>query len=161
MALCVLLRQHQKEYGWPEDIVAYTIDHGVRTGSTVEAKTVGKMVRNHFGTSNCETKSCSDYSGFKHRILTLDKSLRKELEKEIPGNLEAVLRTERFQMLTDAAKEDKVDQILQGHHSDDQYETLLQRLAWGSTLAGLGGIAPSNGRFRRPLLGFSKVFTEW
>jgi tRNA(Ile)-lysidine synthase len=60
-------------------------------------------------------------------------------------------------MLTDAAKEDKVDQILQGHHSDDQYETLIQRLAWGSTLAGLGGIAPSNGRFRRPLLGFSKV----
>jgi tRNA(Ile)-lysidine synthase len=85
--------------------------------------------------------------------------VRKELEKEIPGNLEAVLRTERFQILTDAAKEDQVDQILQGHHSDDQYETLIQRLAWGSTLAGLGGIPPSNGRFRRPLLGFSKVST--
>jgi tRNA(Ile)-lysidine synthase TilS/MesJ len=50
MALCVLLRQHQKEYGWPEDVVAYTIDHGVRTGSTGEAKTVAKMVKNHFGT---------------------------------------------------------------------------------------------------------------
>ena len=49
MALCFLLRQHQKEYGWPEDVVAYTIDHGVRPGSTGEAKAVGKMVRNHFG----------------------------------------------------------------------------------------------------------------
>jgi len=61
MALCTLLRQHQKEYGWPEEVVAYTIDHGVRVGSTAEAKTVGKMVRNYFGTF--QLASCSDDLG--------------------------------------------------------------------------------------------------
>jgi len=75
----------------------------------------------------------------------------------VPGNLEAVLRTERFNLIFNAAKEDKVHRILQGHHQDDQYETVLQRLAWGSTLAGLGGIPALNGVFCRPLLLFSKV----
>lgn len=97
------------------------------------------------------------YLGFKARILTIDQDLRKEFEKEVPGNLEAVLRTERFNLLFGAAKEDKILHVLQGHHRDDQYETVVQRLAWGSTLAGLGGIPARNGIFCRPLLAFPKV----
>ena len=83
--------------------------------------------------------------------------MQSELSKQTPGDLETVLRTERFDLLSNAAKEDSLGTILTGHHQDDQYETVLQRLAWGSTLAGLGGIPPKNSFIRRPLLEYPKV----
>jgi tRNA(Ile)-lysidine synthase TilS/MesJ len=57
MGLCVLLRKHQEEYGWPQEVVAYTIDHGVRAGSNGEAKTVGKIVKNQLSAFLYEAKS--------------------------------------------------------------------------------------------------------
>jgi tRNA(Ile)-lysidine synthase len=98
--------------------------------------------------------------GFNHRIMQLSSAMRKELSKDLPGNLESVLRTERFELLQNAAKEDMLATVLTAHHQDDQYETVLQRLAWGSTLSGLGGIPPRNGIFRRPLLDYPKVFSS-
>lgn len=72
-------------------------------------------------------------------------------------NLETVLRTARLELLSKAAKDDSVETILTAHHQDDQYETVIQRLASGSTFAGLGGIPIKNGIFRRPLLDYPKV----
>lgn len=153
MALCVLLAKHRENEGWPRSVFAYTIDHGVRLESSKEAKTVGELVTS-MGISQNKT---SLTRGFSHRIVKLSPAMQSELSKQTPGDLETVLRTERFALLLNAAKEDSVGTILTGHHQDDQYETVLQRLAWGSTLAGLGGIPPKNGFFRRPLLEYPKV----
>ena len=54
-------------------------------------------------------------------------------------------------------QEDALQYVLTGHHQDDQYETILQRIAWGSGPAGLGGIPPVNDCFIRPLLAYPKV----
>jgi tRNA(Ile)-lysidine synthase len=86
--------------------------------------------------------------------------MQKKLERlqgTIPPNAETILRAERLDLLVNAAKENDLGAILTGHHEDDQYETVIQRLAWGSSLAGLGGIPPVNGLFRRPLLEYPKV----
>jgi tRNA(Ile)-lysidine synthase len=83
--------------------------------------------------------------------------MQKSLSKGKPENLETVLRTERIELLSKAAEQDSVEAVLTAHHQDDQYETVIQRLASGSTFAGLGGIPVKNGIFRRPLLDYPKV----
>jgi tRNA(Ile)-lysidine synthase len=153
MALCTLLMKHRQNEGWPQSVFAYTIDHGVRPESSEEAKTVGELVT-PLGIPDFKILLTE---GFNHRIVKLSSNMQAELSKELPGNLETVLRTERFDLLSDAAKDDSLGTLLTAHHQDDQYETVLQRLAWGSTLSGLGGIPPRNGRFRRPLLDYAKV----
>jgi tRNA(Ile)-lysidine synthase len=44
MAMCTLLKYHREAEGWPENIFAYTIDHGVRPESAEEAAGVAKLV---------------------------------------------------------------------------------------------------------------------
>ena len=44
MALCTLLKYHQDAAGWPKELFAYTIDHGVRPESHEEAETVSQYV---------------------------------------------------------------------------------------------------------------------
>jgi len=75
----------------------------------------------------------------------------------MPGNIETLLRKERLSLLSDLAKEDNIEVIITGHQQDDQYETVLQRLAFGSSLAGMSGIPVHNGLFLRPQLGYSNV----
>ena len=84
-------------------------------------------------------------------------SVRKLLKKTIPSDVETIFRAERLELLLHAFNRDSLGMILTGHHQDDQYETVLMRLASGSTFAGLGGIPPENGPFRRPLLDYPKV----
>lgn len=154
MALCTLLVKHRQIEGWPKSVFAYTIDHGVRPESSEEAKTVGELVTS----MGIAREKLLLTQGFNHRIVKLSSEMQAEFSKQLPGNLETVLRNERFDLLSNAAKDDLLGTVLTGHHQDDQYETVLQRLAWGSTLAGLGGIPPRNGIFRRPLLEYPKVF---
>ena len=73
-----------------------------------------------------------------------------------PGaNLEARARRARYRAMEDIMSDDDVG--LTGHTMDDQAETVLMRLAAGSGTSGLGGIPPSRGQWRRPLLPFSKA----
>jgi tRNA(Ile)-lysidine synthase len=73
------------------------------------------------------------------------------------GKLETLLRHARMKVLLEQAATDNVDTILTGHHQDDQYETVLLRLARGSTIVGLGGIPSFRDSFFRPQLAYSKV----
>jgi len=40
MALCLLLKLHREQEGWPKQLLALTVDHGVRPESREEASKV-------------------------------------------------------------------------------------------------------------------------
>ena len=75
---------------------------------------------------------------------------------------EAAARTARYQVFTD--KLAAGDGLLQGHHLNDQAETVLFRLFRGLGLAGLAGMPASrelaNGALFRPLLGIPRSHLE-
>ena len=83
--------------------------------------------------------------------------MQQELQRSMPTNLETVLRLERLRLWRDVVRKDALKYILTAHHEDDQYETLIQRIAWGSGMAGFAGIPPVNEYFVRPLLAYPKV----
>jgi tRNA(Ile)-lysidine synthase len=68
------------------------------------------------------------------------------------GGLESDARDARHAALDALVVERGASAILYGHHADDQAETLLLRLARGSGVDGLGGMAHVSGRRLRPLL---------
>lgn len=82
--------------------------------------------------------------------------------------LEAAARCARYEAIAERAQALGAQAVLTAHHADDQLETLLMRLARGTGLDGLGGIAddqpwPQGGehcRLWRPLLGLSRATLE-
>lgn len=65
---------------------------------------------------------------------------------------EEAARRARLDFLQKVQKETGAAVIAQGHHGDDQAETLIIRLLNGAGAGGLGGIKPVRGPFIRPLL---------
>jgi tRNA(Ile)-lysidine synthase len=72
----------------------------------------------------------------------------------------AGLRRLRRAFLTREAGAVGADLIATAHTANDQAETLFMRLARGTGLAGLSGIAPRRGRWIRPLLLASRTAIE-
>lgn len=68
------------------------------------------------------------------------------------NNLEARLRTIRYEFFEKLRKKDGCTSIAVAHTQDDQAETLLLRLIRGSGLLGLGAMRPKEGAVIRPLL---------
>jgi tRNA(Ile)-lysidine synthase len=58
------------------------------------------------------------------------------------GGLEDAGRKERYRALAARARRGRFDAVATGHQLDDQAETLLLHLLRGTSLEGLGGIAP-------------------
>jgi tRNA(Ile)-lysidine synthase len=100
-------------------LVAVTIDHGLRAESAREALAVKRLAK----TLNVE-----------HR------TLRWTGRKPKTGMQEAA-RNARYRLLADAAHRADAGHILTAHTLDDQAETVLFRLARGSGLSGLRGMA--------------------
>jgi len=84
------------------------------------------------------------------------------------NGLEAAARGARYEAIAERARALGARAVLTAHHADDQLETLLMRLARGTGLDGLGGIAddqswPQGGeqcRLWRPLLSLSRATLE-
>jgi tRNA(Ile)-lysidine synthase len=87
------------------------------------------------------------------------RGLRWAGDKPATGMQEAA-RTARYRLIGDAMRADGVDLLATAHHLDDQAETVLMRLAHGSGLAGLRGMAPmaevDGVTVARPLLGIPR-----
>lgn len=67
-------------------------------------------------------------------------------------SIEAAARRRRYLELERVRREQQARWLATAHHRDDQAETVLLRLLFGSGLAGLAGIRPRQGALVRPLL---------
>ena len=131
-SMALLLLAHEQH----ENIVALTVDHGLRKESAEEAKQVATW---------CQAR------GIEHHIL--------KIPEKIQGR-QADAREARYALLTGWCKAHGVKYLLTAHHRGDQAETLFFRLARGSNLRGLACIAPVSEmqgvQLIRPLLSASK-----
>jgi tRNA(Ile)-lysidine synthase len=100
-------------------LIAVTIDHGLRAEAASEAAAVKRLARR---------------LGVPHR------TLRWRGAKPKTGLQEAA-RLARYRLLAAAANHAGYDYVLTAHTLDDQAETVLFRLARGSGLMGLAGMA--------------------
>ncbi len=121
---------------------ALTVDHGLRQESAAEADRVAGW---------CETHSVP------HKTL-------KWHGRKPSQNIQALARDARYRLLGAWLSKHGVGTLLTGHTLDDQAETFLLRLARGSGLDGLSGMAGTapfplpgmrNLQIARPLLTFS------
>jgi tRNA(Ile)-lysidine synthase len=113
------INELKKERKRAPKLVAVTIDHGLRADAAREAAAVKRLARR---------------LGVPHR------TLRWRGAKPKTGLQEAA-RLARYRLLAEAAHRAGYDHVLTAHTLDDQAETVLFRLARGSGLMGLAGMA--------------------
>lgn len=114
------------------------IDHGIRKNSAAEAKSVQKNL--------LKINSIS-------KILKVKKKIRKGIQKNA--------RDERYKLMNDFCKKNKILFLLTAHHLDDQIENFYIRLSRGSGLYGLSSMKihetnKNNINIIRPFLHLSK-----
>lgn len=123
-------------------VVALTVDHGLRPEAAEEARQVGRWLAP---------------LGIDHVILRHDGPRPK-------GDLQAAARALRYRLLLGWCRDNACLHLLLAHHRDDQAETLLLRLARGSGVSGLAGMAAvsyrAEARLLRPLLDVPRAALE-
>ncbi|HWW48815.1 MAG TPA: tRNA lysidine(34) synthetase TilS [Xanthobacteraceae bacterium] len=138
LALMWLAARWRRSLKSGPELIAVTVDHGLRAESAREARDVkrlaGELGITHF-------------------------TRRWRGEKPETG-LSAAARDARYQLLTAAARAARATCVVTAHTRDDQAETVLMRLARGSGIHGLGGMREWSPRddviVARPLLGIDK-----
>jgi tRNA(Ile)-lysidine synthase len=117
-ALLVLAARWRARRGEGPELIAASVDHGLRAASKKEARAVASLAAK---------------LGIPHRILEWQ-------GKKPKSGLQEAARDARFALLAALAKEAGADVLMTAHTRDDQAETLLHRIGRGSGLNGLGGI---------------------
>jgi tRNA(Ile)-lysidine synthase len=114
-------------------LVAAHLDHALDSGSAARARRAGEIAA-EIGVP------------FVTRRIDVPAARR-------PGeSLEAAARRERYAFLERIRADAGARWIATAHHRDDQAETVLLRLLFGSGLEGLAGVRPVHGAVIRPLL---------
>lgn len=138
MALMGALSVWRESGGNSKRIYVATVDHGLRPDSAEEAAMVARQAQR---------------MGFPFKLLCW------RGEKPRTG-LQEVARNARYRLLLDFCHEIGASALLTAHTADDQAETILMRMARGSGLAGLRGMAHvslrDGIRHRRPFLAVEK-----
>lgn len=133
MALLHYLNKLSRELDF--EVVAITIDHGIRENGASDAL---------FVMDYCRQNRIRAYK-FKIDAVSLSK------EKSI--SLESAAREGRFGVFETMLQKNIVDKIALAHHLSDQAETVLMHLLRGSGITGLKGMAlVRDGVYIRPML---------
>ena len=134
LALLVLAARWRKSLKSGPDMIAVTVDHGLRPESAKEANAVKRQARE---------------LGVVHRTLRWTGAKPKT-------GLQEAAREARYRLLSGEAARSGARMVLTAHTLDDQAETMLLRLSRGSGLSGLAAMARANDMFQtkvvRPLL---------
>jgi len=141
-ALMWLAARWRKRHRRAPKLMAVTVDHGLRPAARREAADVKRLAKR---------------LGVAHRTL-------RWTGRKPATALQEKARAARYQLIAAAAARARATCVLTAHTIDDQAETILFRLARGSGLAGLAGMArvrplvmPATGVFLvRPLLELPK-----
>lgn len=120
-------------------LAVLTVDHGLRPASALEAERVARW---------------AEALGLKHAIL------RWEGDKPSTG-IQAKARVARYRLMADWCEREYIRVLMTGHTIDDQAETVLMRMARGTSIEGLAAMAAdidlrSQLRLVRPLLGIAR-----
>jgi tRNA(Ile)-lysidine synthase len=118
-ALLVLAARWAKQLKRPPKLLAVTVDHGLRPAAAREAAAVRKL---------------AGRLGVPHRTL-------RWRGKKPRSGLQEAARNARYRLLAQAARLEGIAHIATAHTLDDQAETVLFRMARGSGLLGLTGMA--------------------
>lgn len=118
-ALLVIAARWAKKRKRAPKLLAVTVDHGLRPEAKREAATVKRLAR-RLGVPHCTLR----WRGVKPKT-----------------GLQEAARIARYSLLAQAAVRAGYEHILTAHTLDDQAETVLLRLARGSGLTGLAGMA--------------------
>ncbi len=140
-ALLHILVQMAKRDGFL--LVAAHVEHGIRGAESLRDMEFCRSLAQEYGIS-----------------LALHRADVPSLAREHGRGLEEEAREVRYKFFEAQMRERSIPLLVTAHHADDNAETVLFRMARGSTLAGLGGIATvrpfANGSLVRPLLGVTK-----
>ena len=122
-----------------QSLVAFIVDHALRDESAAEAAQVKARLEN----------------------LGIETEILRWEHPPIAARLHEKARQARYDLLSAACKRHGAKDLFLGHHREDQAETILMRLAKGSGIEGLSGMAPENLRneirLLRPFLSVSKT----
>ena len=137
-----LLDMLQREYPDAPILLAH-VNHGIRGKEALRDRNFCEVVAKERGLE----------------IAFLDVDV-PTLAKEKGQGIEEAAREVRYGFFADLMKEREIPLLVTAHHADDHLETVLFRIARGTGLSGLCGIAPIRpfevGHLVRPLLGFTK-----
>lgn len=134
-SVCLLLVLLELQKKMEFRMVAVHVNHGLR-GADADADE--KFVRNL-----CEERGvlCEVFSADVESIAKNRKLSTEEAGREV-----------RREFFAQACERHGGTKIALAHHQNDNAETFFFRLARGAGMKGLGGMAPVNGRYIRPLL---------
>jgi tRNA(Ile)-lysidine synthase len=139
IALMWLAARWRRALARGPQLIAVTVDHGLRREAAAEAREVKRLAR---------------------RLDLPHRTLRWTGPKPRTG-LPAAAREARYRLLAQAARASGATHILTAHTRDDQAETLLMRMLRGSGIAGLAAMARESERdgllLVRPFLDVSKA----
>lgn len=138
-ALMVLAARWRKRQRRGPELIAVTVDHGLRPQAGKEALAVKRLART---------------LGIAHR------TLRWKGAKPLTG-IQARARAARYELLAAEARRRGASHVVTAHTRDDQAETVMFRLARGSGIAGLAAMARASAMndlwLARPLLDVPKA----
>jgi tRNA(Ile)-lysidine synthase len=120
--LLLAARWAKRQKSRPPKLVAVTVDHGLRPQAAAEAAAVKRLA---------------------HQLGVQHQTLRWR-DKKPKSGLQNAARIARYRLLAQAATRAGYAHIVTAHTLDDQAETVLFRLARGSGITGLAGMAAAS-----------------